>query len=100
MVDDYTSVSVPANLKRDMDEQRNKDESWADYFRRITGNEPTATVQVDTEEIVNGVLDELAEQIEINVTIDAESGMNEEDVNNLIENELEKAFQDMKRGNL
>jgi hypothetical protein len=100
MADDYTSVSIPTSLKRDMNEQRNESESWADYFRRITGNNPTATVQVDSEEIVNGVLDELADQMEINVSIDGESGMNEADVKNLIENELEKAFQDMKRGNL
>lgn len=98
MADDYTSVSIPTNLKRDMDENRNENESWADYFRRITGNEPTATVEVDSDEIVNGILDELAGQLEINVTIDGESGMTEDDARNLIENELEKRFEDLKRG--
>lgn len=98
MADDYTSVSIPTNLKRDMNENRNENESWADYFRRITGNEPVATVEVDSEEIVNDVLDGLSDQLEINVTIDGESGMSESDVRNLIENELEKRFEELRRG--
>lgn len=78
-----------------MDENRGENESWPAYFRRIHDAEPTASVEVDSEPIVNQLLDELASEIEVNVEIDGDNtSLNEDDVRRVIENELERTFGD------
>jgi len=92
----HTTISVPKEQKRDMDERRKENESWPEYFRRIHNTDHHATVEVDTDAIVNQLLEALAGEIEVNAEIEDETGgISESDVQILIENQLDKRFEEL-----